>query len=142
MDPQNQASIEFLSQKTVIRTMNYSASRAFYTEVFGLSIVEEYDDENGSKGIILRYGGQESNALLEISEIKESHGYYQEAFSEKMGSNKISIQLRTDNMLYWADRLQKNWEARGPVLRPWGSQYLYLLDPDGMQVIIYQESKK
>ncbi len=49
-----------------------------------------------------------------------------------MGSNKISIQLRTDNVSYWADRLQENWKVRGPVLRPWGSQYLYLLDPDGI----------
>ncbi len=141
MDNQNQSTHELLSQKTVLRVKDFPASKAFYTEVLSLHIVEEYNDGDGSKGCILRYGGEGSNALLEISEIKESHVYYQKAFSKTMGSNKISIQLRTDNVSYWADRLQENWKVRGPVLRPWGSQYLYLLDPDGMQIIIYEEAK-
>ncbi|GAB5400098.1 MAG: hypothetical protein Aureis2KO_16830 [Aureisphaera sp.] len=109
-------------------------------DIMQLDLYESYDDGDGSRGIILRIGDENSNALLEISEIKGFHEYHQKAFDKKFGSNKAGIQIRTDDVQYWADRLkQENWSARGPVLRPWGSQYLYLRDPDGLQIIIYQE---
>lgn len=132
----------FLSLKTVIRTKNIEASKEFYTQVLNLKIIENYDDGNGSKAIILRYGPEGSNAFFELSEIKEHHSYHQKAFDENLENDKIDIQLRTNNVAYWANRLKDKWTARGPVLRPWGSYYLYLRDPDGLQIIIYQEKTK
>lgn len=131
-----------LSLKTVIRTKDFEASKHFYTEILKLVIVEEYNDGDGSKGVIMRFGSESSNAFLEISEIEKNHGYYQEAFSEKLKNDKIDIQLKTDDVAYWAKLLNNKWEARGPVLRPWGSHYLYVRDPDGLQIIIYQEKEK
>ena len=131
-----------LSLKTVIRTKNLEASRIFYTQVLNLQITEQYNDGNGSKGIIVRFGPEDSNAFLEISEITDNHSYYQEAFSENFENDKTDIQLRTVNIKYWATRLKNKWKARGPILRPWGSYYLYLRDPDGLQIIIYQEKTK
>jgi catechol 2,3-dioxygenase-like lactoylglutathione lyase family enzyme len=128
-----------LSLKTVIRTKDFEASKAFYTQVLQLEIVEEYDDGNGSKGIIVRFGPEGSNAFFEISEIGKDHSYYQEAFSSTIEDDKTGIQLRTENVEYWATLLKEKWKAKGPVLRPWGSYYLYLHDPDGLQIIIYQE---
>lgn len=128
-----------LSCKTVIRTKDFKSSKSFYTQLLNLSIIEEYNDNNGSRGIIFRFGEEGSNALLEVSEIKEHHGYYQEQFSENFNNNKSSIQLRTDDVFKWASILNKVWETKGPILRPWGSYYLYLSDPDGLQIIIYQE---
>ena len=135
VSPQN----SLLSLKTVIRTKNFEASKTFYTQILNLKIVEEYNDGNGSKGVIVRLGPQGSNAFLEISEITADHSYYQKAFSESFENDKADIQLRTDNVNYWANLLHEKWKARGPVLRPWGSHYLYLRDPDGLQIIIYQE---
>ena len=128
-----------LSLKTTIRTKNFEASKAFYSQILNLEIVQEYDDGNGSKGIILRFGTQESNAFLEISEIKKTHNYYQKAFSESFQNDKIDLQLRTNDMEFWEKRLKGKWKTRGPILRPWGSYYFYLKDPDGLQIIIYQE---
>ena len=130
-----------LSLKTVIRTKNYEASKEFYTQILGLEIIEEYDG-NGSKGLVLRFGPDGSNAFFEISEILDDHSYYQKSFSESIENDKTDIQLRTDNIEYWAARLKEKWTARGPNLRPWGSYYLYLRDPDGLQIIIYQEKGK
>ncbi len=130
-----------LSLKTAIRTKNFEASKIFYTQILNLEIIQEYDDGNGSKGVILRFGPEGSNALFEISEIKDYHDYYQEAFSKNLENDKTDIQLRTNDVDYWATRLKAKWTARGPVLRPWGSYYLYLRDPDGLQIIIYQEKK-
>ncbi len=128
-----------LSCKTVIRTKDFDASKKFYTQLLGLSIIEEYDDGNGSRGVIVQIGSEDNNALIEISEIKEFHEYYEEAFDESFMSNKTGIQIRTTDVFHWASILNKNWETKGPILRPWGSYYLYLRDPDGLQIIIYQE---
>ncbi len=134
--------MSLLSSKTVIRTHNFEASKAFYTELLQLEVAETYDDGDGSRGVILRVGNEGSTAFIEISEIKDHHYYYQEAFGEKLENDKIDIQIRTDNVEYWAHILHKKWTARGPVLRPWGSHYLYTKDPDGLQIIIYQEKSK
>ncbi|GAA4279241.1 VOC family protein [Aquimarina mytili] len=131
-----------LSLKTVIRTKDFEASKSFYTKILNLEIVQEYNDGDGSKGVILRFGPEGSTAFFEISEIKDTHYYYQKSFSESISNDKIDIQLRTDNIEYWATRINALWTARGPVLRPWGSYYLYLRDPDGLQIIIYQENAK
>jgi len=129
-----------LSCKTVIRTKDYDASKNFYIQILNLSVVEEYNDNNGSRGIIIRIGAEDSNAFLEISEIKPVHDYYQAQFSTDFESNKVGIQIRTEDVFHWASILNRKWETRGPILRPWGSYYLYLKDPDGLQIIIYQEN--
>ncbi|WP_109300257.1 VOC family protein [Aquimarina sp. AU474] len=131
-----------LSLKTVIRTKDFNASKRFYTQVLNLEIVEKYNDGDGSQGLILRYGSENSNAFFEISEISSDHYYHQKPFDDKLENDKIDIQLRTENIAYWASHLKEKWIARGPVFRPWGSQYLYLRDPDGLQIIIYQEKTK
>ncbi|MDC8004869.1 VOC family protein [Aureisphaera galaxeae] len=132
--------MSFLSSKTVIRTRDFNASKSFYMEVLQMELYESYDDGDGSKGVILRIGDENSTALLEISEIMDYNEYHQDAFDKKLDSDKMGLQIRTDDVQYWADRLkEKRWSARGPVLRPWGSYYLYLRDPDGLQIIIYQE---
>ncbi|HNP18111.1 MAG TPA: VOC family protein [Fulvivirga sp.] len=129
-----------LSLKTVIRTRGFEASKSFYVGLLNLEIVEEYDDGNGSRGLILRFGDENSNAFMEISEILESHDYYQPPFSKAIENDKLDIQLKTNDIGYWAKLLkEKQWPFRGPVPRPWGSQYLYLRDPDGLHIIIYQE---
>jgi len=131
-----------LSLKTIIRTKNFEASKIFYTQLLNLKIIEEYDDGNGSKGVIVRFGPDGGNSFLEISEITKNHNYYQKAFDGKFENDKADLQIRTHKIDYWASRLKEEWHARGPVLRPWGSYYLYLRDPDGLQIIIYQEKTK
>ncbi|MEM9686503.1 MAG: VOC family protein [Bacteroidota bacterium] len=128
-----------LSLKTVIRTKDFDASKHFYTRILNLEIVEEYHGEN--RGCIMRFGNRESNAFLELSEIPENHYYFNASFHRYVENDKIDIQLKTDSVDDWADHLKEKWEARGPVDRPWGSRYLYLRDPDGLQLIIYEEKR-
>lgn len=125
--------------KTVIRTSDFVRSKNFYIGILDLKIEEEYDDENGSRGCILKLSTDKSNALIEISEIKPSHDFYQPAFDKNIDNDKIGIQIRTNSVDYWTERLNKVWETNGPIDRPWGSRYLYLRDPDGINIIIYQE---
>ncbi|HMB64021.1 MAG TPA: VOC family protein, partial [Eudoraea sp.] len=99
-----------LSLKTVIRTRDFEASKRFYTQVLNLEIAEEYDDGNGSRGIIMRFGPEGSNAFIEVSEITEAHNYYQGAFGKEFEHDKADIQLKTDNVEYWAARLHEKWK--------------------------------
>jgi catechol 2,3-dioxygenase-like lactoylglutathione lyase family enzyme len=130
---------KLLSLKTVIRTKDFDISRDFYTRILKLGISEEYDD-GGAKGCIVELGTEPNNAYLEISEIKKDDDYFQADFARKSQTDKVDMQIRTEDVDYWAKRLKENdWPARGPVLRPWGFRYLYLRDPDNLQIIIYEE---
>lgn len=131
-----------LGVKTVIRTKDFEAAKQFYVDILDLKIVEEYDDGNGSKGCIMGFNLAHNNAFVEISEIKPTHSYYQPAFSRTVDNDKLEIQIKTEDVDYWAEKLKSVWEARGPIERPWGSRYLYLRDPDGVHIIIYQEREE
>jgi len=133
-----------VSLKTTIRVKDFEVSKMFYTTILQFNIVEEYndDDDDGSRGCIFRIGSEESNAFVEISEIEPKHDYFNSAFKNDFLNDKIDLQIKTSSIVFWTERLQKLWKVRGPVDRPWGSQYLYLRDPDGLQIIIYQENKK
>jgi hypothetical protein len=50
----------------------------------------------------------------------------------------ISLQFRVHDLADIADKLRGHVEFLGPEERPWGSVYLYLEDPTGIQVILYE----
>ncbi len=127
--------------KTVIRIKDFKASKKFYSEILGLKIVEEYNGEKGVQGCILRIGESSSSSFIEISAIDADHYYFDNSYSKDIESDKIDLQIKTNSIDYWENYLKGKWKARGPVDRPWGSRYLYLRDPDGLQIIIYQESQ-
>ncbi len=133
---------KFIGQKTTLRTRDFTKAKDFYTNILQCKIVEEYDDGDGSKGCIIQVGDVTSTAFIELSEIAPGHSYFQEPFKKAFANDKIDLQIQTTSITYWADRLKKLWKARGPVPRPWGSSYLYLRDPDGLQIIIFEEHKK
>ena len=133
--------MDFKSVKTTIRTKNYEASKEFYHTFLKLSIVEEYDSEKGVRGCILSLGGIDTSSFIEISEIASAHDYFQNCFQDKFNNDKIDLQIKTDDIDYWTERLSGFIKVRGPINRPWGSKYLYIRDPDGLQIIIYQEFK-
>lgn len=124
----------FTTLKTVIRTKDFQASCAFYKDILGLRVVTSWH-ESQDRGCIFELA---ENARIEISKIDPAHQYYQSLFSEE-ATLKIDLQLATNDLQGWAKRLKEKWECRGPVDRPWGSKYLYLKDPDGVQIIIYDK---
>jgi len=127
--------------KTVIRTKDFKVSKKFYSEILGLKIVEEYNGEKGVQGCILRIGKSNSSSFIEISAINSDHYYFDSSFDKNIENDKIDLQIKTNSIDYWTNYLKGKWKARGPVDRPWGSRYLYLRDPDGLQIIIYQEQR-
>jgi len=125
------------SLKFTIRTRDFESSRKFYREILDLAEVEAWD-EDSDRGLIVSPGGA---ALIEISEIRPHSSSFRGEFLGSMGGEKVDIQLRTSDVERWARRLSAaGWPFRGPVDRPWGARYIYLHDPDGVKIILYDDA--
>ena len=113
--------------KTRIETRFFQESIAFYSEHLGMTVLESWDD-NGDKGVILGLGSSaESEAFLELAYVETRRSF-----------EGISLQFRVHDLDVFVDRLRGHLEFHGPEDRPWGSKYLYLEDPTGVQVILYE----
>ncbi len=113
--------------KTRLETPFLQESVAFYTEHLGMTVLESWDD-NGDKDVILGLGASvEGEAFLELAYVDAPRTY-----------PGISLQFRVGDLAVIAERLRGHWAFRGPEERPWGSTYLYMVDPTGVQVIVYE----
>jgi catechol 2,3-dioxygenase-like lactoylglutathione lyase family enzyme len=115
-----------LALKTKIITPLLSETRDFYVSALGMHVVEEWHEEN-DVGTILAFPGGHREALLEIYLGAAAGGFA-----------ALSLQFRTDDLQGFRALLPEGIEVRGPVERPWGSTYLYLTDPAGISVIVYE----
>jgi len=119
--------------KMIVCCRDLDASRRFYTEVLELPVVEEWDQEEG-KGCIVVIG----HAQLELCEVPASWEGFDAAYEQPVANDKVALQLRTPSVAAWAERLRGRWAFDPPVDRPWGHRYLYLRDPDGLRVALYE----
>ena len=113
--------------KTRIETPFFHESIAFYTELLEMTVLESWD-EQGDIGAILGLGSSTAGeAFLELARVETAKRY-----------EGLSLQFRVHDLGDIADKLRGHVEFRGPEERPWGSVYLYLQDPTGIQVILYE----
>lgn len=119
--------------KMIVCCRDLRESRRFYTEVLGLTVVEEWDQTEG-KGCIVAVG----DALLELCQVPETWQGFDPAYEEPVANDKVALQMKTPSVADWVDRLRGRWPFDPPVDRPWGHRYLYLRDPDGLRVGLYE----
>ncbi len=112
--------------KTKISTSNYRETRSFYERVFRMTVAEEWD-QPGDLGVILALPGGRQEAFLEVYHVDEPHGF-----------EGLSLQFRVDSLDGFLADLPKDVHYEGPTPRPWGSTYLYLRDPNDIQIIVYE----
>lgn len=113
--------------KVRIETTFIAESVKFYSEYLGMAVLESWD-ENGDRGVILGLDSRsDGQAFLEFGYEATPQNY-----------DGISVQIRVSNLLVIMEKLRGKIEFSGPDERPWGSKYLYLKDPSGIQVILYE----
>lgn len=112
--------------KTKITTRLLAETREFYVTCLGMCVVEEWREAD-DVGCILALAGDGCEALLEIYEGSEAGAF-----------GGLSLQFRTEDLASFIDTLPAGTEVRGPVERPWGSTYLYLTDPNGISVVVFE----
>jgi catechol 2,3-dioxygenase-like lactoylglutathione lyase family enzyme len=115
-----------LSLKTKIFTRNLDETRRFYERVFGMVLVEEWDDAD-DKGVILAFSKERLGALLEIYDDASVRDY-----------SGLSLQFRVTDIAKFQTELPDGLKYDGPKARPWGSQYIYIRDPNNIPVIVYE----
>lgn len=114
------------SLKTKITTSLLAETREIYVTCLGMRDVEEWREADDVGCILaLASGGHES--LLEIYEGSGANAF-----------GGLSLQFRTEDLARFKDSLLAGTEVRGPVKRPWGSTYLYLTDPNGISVVVFE----
>ena len=111
--------------KTKIITPRLAETCEFYITCLGMRVVEEWQEAN-DVGCILALASDGREALLEVYEGKLTEGF-----------SGLSLQFRTENLLAFKASLPVSVECRGPVARPWGSAYLYLTDPNGISIVVF-----
>lgn len=123
--------------KVVIRCGDYEASRAFYRELLGFGVAEEWR-EPADVGCIFSPHLDGSTGLIEIHRMSEDDPRYERVFSQPLSNDKIDIQLRTPDLRSWVDRLQGRWPFSEPETTPWGHRWIKLRDPDNVLIAIYE----
>ena len=114
------------SLKTKISTTRYAETRQFYEQVFGMRVAEEWDDP-GDRGVILAFSPGKEEAFLEIYEVDEQHSFA-----------GLSLQFRVSRLEDFVSELPASLTFEGPTPRPWGSTYVYLNDPNDIQIVVYE----
>jgi catechol 2,3-dioxygenase-like lactoylglutathione lyase family enzyme len=114
-----------LSLKTRISTPRFDETRDWYRALFGLALLEEWD-EPGDRGCILGLNGPEGGAFLEIYQCAQDFDF--------LG---LSLQFRVDDIADFSIPDDPRFVWHGPVDRPWGSRYLFFSDPNGISVVVF-----
>lgn len=114
-----------LSLKTKISTPKFDECQKFYQTVFGMYVVEEWDSPD-DKGVILAFQNGKEEAFIEIYFTSDKHDF-----------GGLSLQFKSEELDEFVAALPDGIAYEGPKPRAWGSRYLYLQDPAGVLVIVY-----
>ena len=114
-----------LSMKTKIVTPRLEETRRWYCDLFGMSVLEEWNDPDDC-GCILGLGKTPGEALLEI--------HRRITVSDYTG---MSLQFRVDDVDRFHVPQEERFRSQGPESRPWDSRYLSFKDPNGISVVVF-----
>lgn len=120
--------VNILALKTKLTTPRFEETRDWYRGLFGLRVIEEWD-EAGDKGCILGFAWEPGEAFLEI--------YHGEPTTDYSG---LSLQFRIEDVDRFTIPAGNRYAHRGPEDRPWGSRYLFFTDPNGVAVVAFSGS--
>lgn len=109
----------------VITTGAFDASLAFYRDVIGLEVVEEWTD--AGHGAVLSAGGPARVELIDLPERARVD-------TESMF---IGLQVGTIEGLYERATAAGHEIIREPADRPWGGRGFVVRDPNGVAINIY-----
>ena len=124
-----------ISIKTAIRARDYRRARRFYEEVLKLEVVDDWDVK-ADRGCIFGFRGQGSNEVtgfLELTPALDPGPEHEEP------APRVELQLRIASADAWTRRLDELGIAyEGPVDRPWGNRYVWVRDPEGVRIALFE----
>ncbi|HET6650807.1 MAG TPA: VOC family protein [Candidatus Limnocylindria bacterium] len=123
-EPASRADVEQLV--VVITTAAFDASLAFYRDVIGLEVVEEWTD--AGHGATLSAGGP---ARVELIDLPER--------AQRVNTDSLFIGLQVSAIEGIHERAAAAGVeiVREPADRPWGGRGLVIRDPNGVALNVY-----
>lgn len=114
-----------LSLKTKLSTPKFEETRDWYRDLLRLDVLEEWN-EAADRGCILGLASADGEAFLEIYQCDEPLSFV-----------GLSLQFRVKDVDAFAVLDEERFRHVGPVDRPWGSKYLFFIDPNGVSVVVF-----
>ena len=117
----------------MIYTQDVARSLAFYRDLLGLELIEDYRMHDRPVYARLKAPGGTGTIAL--------HGLRP---GEALATGGIRLYFETRNLAAVCKRLEKKGAkfTSGPKLMPWGWTHAYLDDPDGHEVSLYRAGTK
>jgi catechol 2,3-dioxygenase-like lactoylglutathione lyase family enzyme len=109
----------------VIKTRAFAASLAFYRDVIGLRVIEEW--RNAGHGAVLSAG---DSAQVELIDVPDAEG------SPPGDDVFLGLQVAEVESMYERARAVAEI-VREPAERPWGGRGFVLRDPNGLAINVY-----
>lgn len=116
----------FVSLKTKISTPLWRECADFYRLIFNMQVVEEWNHAD-DKGVILAFHDGSGEAYLELYHAETEHDV-----------SALSLQFKVDAVADFIESLPDYVDYEGPTPRPWGSTYVYLRDPAGVMIVVFE----
>lgn len=120
--------MEVLSGRILLRPKNLARTQRFYREVLGLAVAREFGPE-GFPGVVFHLGG----GFLEVSG-EAPRG------PANGGRPGVQIWMQVRNVDIEHDRLLKAGVEilREPLTERWGLREMWIVDPDGVKIVLVQ----
>ena len=124
-----------LELRVALTTQVFEKLAAFYRAGLGLEPSQEWPQEQG-RSLVLDLG----RATLEVFDEKQAATIDQYEVGRRV-SGTIRFALQVPDLNAAVKRLQEHGAAlvHGPVTAPWGDQTARFVDPDEMQITLYQK---
>ncbi len=113
---------------------NYDELVRFYRDVFGLPVIEAWDNPTG-RGVILDAG----RATLELLSVDQTELVDRVEVGAAGASGPVRLALEVADSEATAEALVAAGAERvgGPVVTPWRHRNVRLRAPDGMQITLF-----
>ena len=125
-----------LELRVALTTEDFEHLANFYREGLGLEPTQVWPEDQG-RALVLELG----KATLEIFDEKQAQTIDQIEVGRRV-SGPIRFALQVPNLEVATERLLAHGATlvHPPVTTPWGDQNVRFLDPDGMQITLYQSA--
>jgi catechol 2,3-dioxygenase-like lactoylglutathione lyase family enzyme len=127
-----------LELRVALTTEAFERLANFYRDGLGLEPAQVWPDDQG-RALVLDLG----KATLEIFDEQQAQTIDQIEVGRRI-SGPIRFALQVPDLKAATERLLAHGATlvHPPVVTPWGDQNVRFLDPDGMQITLYQPSSQ
>lgn len=127
-----------LELRVALTTQSFDRLANFYRAGLGLEPAQVWPDDQG-RALVLDLG----KATLEIFDEQQARTIDQIEVGRRI-SGPIRFALQVPDLKAATERLLAHGATlvHPPVVTPWGDQNVRFLDPDGMQITLYQPSSQ